>query len=104
MVVHKFGAVIRKHFPQHKKTQVLDCPSCGKDDQLWFPIDSAMRSGVGCYRCRLKITREFPRYYPKSYPENVKPNDSIDWMYLYSFFILLKTWNRLPRRKKRAPV
>jgi len=62
VVVHKFGAVIRKHFPQHKKTQVLDCPSCGKDDQLWFP------------------------------------------MYLYSFFILLKTWNRLPRRKKRAPV
>lgn len=93
-----FRKILQKYFPQHLKAQVLNCPACGKDDQLWFPIESASCSGVGCYRCHLKITRYWPKFFPSSLPKNIKSADALDWMYLYSFFILLKTWNRLPRK------
>lgn len=92
------GRILKRYFPQHLTTEVKNCPACGKDDCLWFPIDSAMTSGVGCRRCRLRVTRPFPKLYPRSCPDNLKGLDAIDWMYLYAFFIALKTWNRLPRK------
>jgi hypothetical protein len=93
-----FRRILRKYFPHHLKTEVLACPSCGKEDQLWTIVASAQSSGVGCRRCHLKVTRYHPTHWPKSMPKNIPSKDWSDWLYMYSFFIALKTWNRLLRR------
>lgn len=98
MVARTFNKILRKYFRSHLHDKVLDYPLCGKDDKLWFPVDSAMCSGIGCSRCHLRITRNFPALYPRSFPKNIKQREAIDWMYLYAFFVLLKSWNRLPRK------
>lgn len=98
---HDFQKILRRYFPEHADTQILNCPSCNKDDRLWYPIDSATCSGVGCYRCHLKVTRWWPKLSPKKMPGKLSDDDYLDWMYIYCFFLALKTWNRVARRTSR---
>lgn len=98
MSVQYLRKVCEQYFPGRLQSEILPCPLCNKDDRLWSIIESHQTSGVGCYRCRLKITHPFPRLLPKKFPKNIRVEDSSDWMYLYCFFICLKRWNKLPRR------
>lgn len=100
-MAREFKTVLRRYFRHQLKTEVLNCPSCGKDDQLWFPVDSAQSSGVGCYRCHLKVTRYHPKFWPKTMPDKMPSKYWSEWIYLHSFFIALKTWNRVARKVHR---